>query len=127
MQLMKILSLLFHVDIIIKSEQKQRDEWVSLRSTQSCAKTLPSEIPYKINGVASVRATVSALTRTNRLAQPGHVSRSATQKARSVSPSVGRGRSFMSAVTCCRRAQAPSETRKLTIRNIAVKFAGAVP
>ena len=45
------------------------------------------------------------VTITRRLAHLGHDSRRATQKARSTSSSGGRGRSFFSAVTCCRRAR----------------------
>ena len=65
--------------------------------------------------------------------------RRATQKARSVSSSGGRGRSFFSAVTCCRKAtfsntrsarrrhiarmaRTPSETRKTTTLSIAAEF-----
>ena len=86
-------------------------------------------------------ATVSALTMTSRLAHPGHELGSATQNARSVSWIDGRGRSFLSAVTCCRRARfsitrsarrlhiariapAPRETRMMMrTRSIAAEFA----
>ena len=68
-----------------------------------------------------------------------HEPRRATQKARSVSSSGGRGRSFFSAVTCCRKAtfsntrsarrrhiarmaRTPSETTKTTTLSIAAEF-----
>ena len=76
---------------------------------------------------------------TKRLAHAGHELRSATQKARSISSSAGRGRFFLSAVTCCRRARfsitrsarrrqitritrAPRETRKTRTRSMAAEF-----
>ena len=66
-------------------------------------------------------ATVSALTMTSRLAHPGHELGSATQNARSVSWIDGRGRSFLSAVTCCRRARfsITRSARRLHIARIA--------
>ena len=94
---------------------------------------------YRRNRSRCQRATVSAWTMSRRLAHTGHESRRATQKARSVSSSGGRGRSFFSAVTCCRKAtfsntrsarrrhiarmtRTPSETRKTTTSSIAAEF-----
>ena len=94
---------------------------------------------YRRNRSRCQRATVSAWTMSRRLAHTGHEPRRATQKARSVSSSGGRGRSFFSAVTCCRKAtfsntrsarrrhiarmaRTPSETRKTTTLSIAAEF-----
>ena len=73
---------------------------------------------YRRNRSRCQRATVSAWTMSRRLAHTGHEPRRATQKARSVSSSGGRGRSFFSAVTCCRKATF-SNTRSARRRHIA--------
>lgn len=94
---------------------------------------------YRRNRSRCQRATVSAWTMTSRLAHAGHEERRATQNARSISSSGGRGRPFLSAVTCCRRARfsstrsarrrniarnarAPTEIRKMRTRSIAAEF-----
>ena len=99
---------------------------------------------YRRNRSRFHRATVSAFTITSRLAHAGHELRSATQNARSVSSSGGRGRSFFNAVSCCRRARfsitrsarrrhiariarAPRETRKMRTRSMAAEFAVSRP
>jgi hypothetical protein len=91
------------------------------------------------NDVLKELATVYGFTMTNRLAQPGHEVRRATQKARSRSSSIGRGRSYFSAATCCRnarfsinsssrvremalRARTLSVTKKMKRRNMTVEF-----
>ncbi len=98
---------------------------------------------YRRNRSRFHRATVSALTTSKRLAHSGHEARSETQNARSVSSSGGRGRFFLSAVTCCRKARfsmtrsarrrhivriarVPRETRKMRTRSIAAQF-GVLP
>ena len=102
-------------------------------------RVLEMRVQYRRNRARFHPATVPALTMTRRLAHAGHDSRSATQKARSTSSSGGRGRSFFSAVTCCRRARfsitrsarrrhiarnarAPRVTRKMRARSMAVEF-----
>ena len=79
---------------------------------------------YPRNRSRCHRATVSALKITSRLAHAGHELRSATQKVRSMSSSAGRGRSFLSAVTCCRRARF-SSTRSARRRHAARIVRGA--
>ena len=99
---------------------------------------------YRRNRSRCQRATVSALTITKRLAHAGHELRSATLNARSVSSSGGRGRSCLSAVTCCRRARfsitrsarrrhiariarAPRETRNTRTWSIAAECGSSAP
>jgi hypothetical protein len=100
--------------------------------------------PAEDNDVLKELATVYGFTMPNRLAQPGHEVRRATQKARSRSSSTGRGRSFFSAATCCLnarfsiksssrvrkralRARTLSVIKKMRRRNMAAEFALPVP
>ena len=65
------------------------------------------------------RVTVSGLTIVRRLVHPGHECRRATQNARSTLSSRAWGRSFFSAVTCCRSARFSITTRRRHIARIA--------
>ncbi len=105
---------------------------------------LEIRVQYLRNRSRFQRATVSVLTMTRRVAHGGQEVRSATQNARSTWSSSGRGRSFFSAVTCCRRARfsmtrsarrrhiariarAPRETRNMRTRSMAAEFAFSAP
>ena len=121
---------------------KSQDEIANL-CLDSRAPWIPSArdlAQHRRNRSRFQRATVSGFTITNRLAHAGQDWRSATQNARSVSSRRGRGRSFSSAATCCRRARfsitrsarrrkiariarAPREMMKIRTRSVAVEFA----
>ena len=87
-------------------------------------RVLEMRVQYRRKRLRFHSATVSALTMTRRLAHAGHDSRSATQKSRSTSSRSGRGRAFLSAVTCCRRTRF-SITRSARRRLIARITRGA--